>query len=60
MAENSISVRADLSIEVANLIVCPPVLSSISDRVPEMDENWTFYTCSGLYAKKGALDRFLY
>jgi hypothetical protein len=28
--------------------------------VPEMDENWTFYTCSGLYAKKGALDRFLY
>jgi hypothetical protein len=34
--------------------VCPPVLNSITDRVPDMDENWTFDTCSGLYTKEGA------
>jgi hypothetical protein len=32
----------------------PAVLSSIPDRVPEMDKNWTFDTCSSLYAKEGA------
>jgi hypothetical protein len=30
------------------------------DRVPEMDENWTFDTCSGLYTNEGASDRLLY
>jgi hypothetical protein len=32
----------------------PPVLSSILDRVPEMNINWAFDTSSGLYAKEGA------
>jgi hypothetical protein len=40
-------------------VVWPPVLSSILDRVPEMDENWTFGVYSGLYAKGGAPDRFI-
>jgi hypothetical protein len=31
-----------------------PILSSIPDRLPEMDINWTFSHQSGLYAKKGA------
>jgi hypothetical protein len=35
-------------------LLCPQVLSSIPDRVPEMDENWTFDTCSSLCTKKGA------
>jgi hypothetical protein len=39
--------------------VCPPVLSSIPDRMPEMDENWTFGVYSNLYAKGGAQDRFI-
>jgi hypothetical protein len=30
-----------------------------SDRVPEMDENWTFGVYSSLYAKGGAQDRFI-
>jgi hypothetical protein len=33
--------------------VCPPVLSSIPDRVPEMVEIWTFGVYSGLHAKGG-------
>jgi hypothetical protein len=39
--------------------VCPTVLSSILDRVPEMDKNWTFSVYSSLYAKGGAQDRFI-
>jgi hypothetical protein len=35
-------------------IMCPPVLSLILDRVPKIDINWTFGTCSSLYAKEGA------
>jgi hypothetical protein len=31
-----------------------PVLSSIPDRLPVMDINWTFGHQSGLYAKKEA------
>jgi hypothetical protein len=34
--------------------MCSPVLSSIPDKVTEMDENWTFGVCSSLYAKGGA------
>jgi hypothetical protein len=34
------------------LVVCSLVLSSILDRVSEMDVNWKFGTCSGLYAKE--------
>jgi hypothetical protein len=41
------------------LVLCPPILSSISDRVPEMDENWTFGFYSSLYTKGGAQDRFI-
>jgi hypothetical protein len=40
-------------------ILCPPVLSSIPDRVPEIDENWTFGVYSSLYTKGGAQDRFI-
>jgi hypothetical protein len=34
--------------------LCPPVPSSIPDRAPKMDENWTFGFYSSLYAKGGA------
>jgi hypothetical protein len=37
--------------------LCLPVLSSILDRVPETDENWTFGIYSSLYAKGGTQDR---
>jgi hypothetical protein len=40
-------------------VLCPPALSSIPDRVPEMDENWTFRVYSSLCAKGGAQDRFI-
>lgn len=40
-------------------LLCPPVLSSIPDRVPEMDENWTFSIISSLYAKRGTQYRFI-
>jgi hypothetical protein len=33
--------------------LCSPVLSSIPDRVPEMDENWTFGVYSNVCAKEG-------
>jgi hypothetical protein len=39
--------------------VCPSVLSSIPDRVPEIDENWTFGVYSSLYTEGGAQDRFI-
>jgi hypothetical protein len=42
------------AVVVSAKVLCPPILSSIPDRLPEMDENWTFDTCSGLYAKEGA------
>jgi hypothetical protein len=41
------------------MLLCPPVLSSIPDRVSEMDENWTFGDYSSLYAKGGAQDKFI-
>jgi hypothetical protein len=41
------------------IVVCPPVLSSIPDRVPEMDENWTFGVYSSLHALGGAQDGFI-
>lgn len=39
-------------------VVCPPLLSSLPDGLPEVEENWTFDTCSGLYAKEEASYRF--
>jgi hypothetical protein len=39
--------------------MCPLGLSSFPDRVPEMDENWTFGVYSSLHAKGGAQDGFI-
>jgi hypothetical protein len=44
---------------INSLVLCPPVLSSVPDRVPEMDENWTFDVYSSFNAKGGAQDRFV-
>lgn len=40
-------------------ILCPPVPSSVPDRVSKVDENWKFGASSALNAEKGALDGFL-